>query len=125
MIGAAQVVGRPIVTALEPRVSETGIAVVVFALQALALALILAPRGMTVVLVAAALLGVGRGGTTLMRAIAPVGAGLKVSRLGGYGPMLATLMAIAIAAGHGDVRVERAALAARLRQPEYTDWVNV
>jgi MFS family permease len=126
LIGAAQVVGRLIVTALEPRVSETGVAVVVFAFQALAIALVLAPLGMTIVLIAVTLLGVGRGGTTLMRAtlvaerygrasfatisgipaatqmaaraIAPVGAGLLASRLGGYGPMLVVLTAIATAA---------------------------
>jgi MFS family permease len=126
LIGAAQVVGRLIVTALEPRVSEAGMAVVVFALQALALALVLIPAGLAVMLLAVALLGVGRGGTTLMRAtlvaerygranfatisglpaatqmaaraIAPVGAGLLVSGLGGYAPMLVILTLIAVVA---------------------------
>jgi len=126
LIGAGQVVGRVIVTALEPRVPEAAMATVVFVLQAAGVALLLIPAGLAMVLVAVALLGVGRGGITLMRptlvaerygranfatisgipaasqmaarAVAPVGAGLLVSGLGGYGPMLAMLTAIACVA---------------------------
>lgn len=126
LIGAAQTGGRIVITALERRVPETVLGAAVFALQALALALILLPAGMGVMLLAVALLGVGRGGTTLLRAtlvadrygranfasisgipaatqmaaraIAPVGAGLLVTGLGGYAPMLVVLTAIALAA---------------------------
>ena len=98
----------------------------VFALQAIALAVILATSGLVLTLLAVALLGAGRGGVTLMRAtivadrygranfaaisgipaaaqmaaraVAPVGAGLLITWLGGYAPMLAVLVAIAIAA---------------------------
>lgn len=100
--------------------------VAVFALQAVALAVILATSGLALMLLAVALLGAGRGGVTLMRAtlvadrygranfaaisgipaaaqmaaraVAPVGAGLLVTSLGGYTPMLAVLTAIAFAA---------------------------
>jgi MFS family permease len=126
LIGAAQTGGRIVITALERRVPDGVMGALVFALQALALALILAPAGMEVMVLAVALLGVGRGGTTLIRAtlvadrygranfaaisgipaatqmaaraIAPVGAGVLVSWLGGYAPMLVVLTVIALAA---------------------------
>jgi predicted MFS family arabinose efflux permease len=126
LIGAAQVGGRVAITALERRVPEQALGTAVFALQAIALAVILVTSGVTLTLLAVALLGAGRDGITLMRATlvadrygranfaaisgipaaaqmaaraaAPVGAGLLVTWLGGYGPMLAVLVAIAIAA---------------------------
>jgi MFS family permease len=126
LIGAAQVGGRIVVTAVGDRVPEPLMAAVVFALQAIALVLIFFPAGMEVVLLAVALLGAGRGGITLMRAtlvadrygranfaaisgipaaaqmaaraVAPVGAGLLVSWLGGYAPMLLVLTVLAVAA---------------------------
>lgn len=125
LIGAAQVVGRLLVTAFERRVPESVMATLVFALQVVALALILLPAGLAVVLLAVALLGIGRGGITLMRAtlvadrygranfaaisgipaaaqmaaraVAPVGAGLLVTVLGGYAPMLIILLLLAVA----------------------------
>lgn len=126
LIGAAQVGGRVLVTALDRRAPETAVAVAVFALQAIALIVILAFSGMAALLLAVALLGAGRGGVTLMRAtlvadrygrahfaaisgipaaaqmaaraVAPVGAGLLVAWLGGYAPMLVVLALIALAA---------------------------
>lgn len=126
LIGAAQTGGRIVITALERRIPETVMGAAVFALQALALALILVPAGMAIMLLAVALLGVGRGGATLLRAtlvadrygranfatisgipaatqmaaraIAPVGAGLLASWLGGYAPMLLILLVAAVAA---------------------------
>src|SRR5215212_8704152 len=126
LIGAAQVGGRVATTALERRVPEQALGAAVFALQAIALAVILVTSGLALTLLAVALLGAGRGGVTLMRAtlvadrygranfaaisgipaaaqmaaraVAPVGAGLLVTWLGGYAPMLAVLVAIAIAA---------------------------
>jgi cyanate permease len=126
LIGAGQVAGRVVVTALDRRVSQPALAVVVFALQALGLALILVFAGPGATLLAVALLGVGRGGVTLLRAtlvadrygranfaaisglpagsqmaaraVAPVGAGLLVTWLGGYTAMLVVLVGLALAA---------------------------
>jgi predicted MFS family arabinose efflux permease len=126
LIGAAQVGGRVAITALDRRVPEAAMGVTVFALQAIALAVILATSGLALTLLAVALLGAGRGGVTLMRAtlvadrygranfaaisgipaaaqmaaraVAPVGAGLLITWLGGYTPMLAVLAVIALAA---------------------------
>lgn len=126
LIGAAQVAGRIVVTALDRRAPEPVVAVVVFGLQVAAMALILIPAGLELMLLAVALLGLGRGGVTLMRAtlvadrygranfatisgipaatqmaaraVAPVGAGLLVAWLGGYGPMLAILAGLALLA---------------------------
>lgn len=125
LIGAAQVGGRVLVTALDRRAPETTLAIAVFALQAIALVVILAFSGMAALLLAVALLGAGRGGVTLMRAtlvadrygrahfaavsgipaaaqmaaraVAPLGAGLLVAWLGGYAPMLVVLTLIALA----------------------------
>jgi MFS family permease len=125
LIGAAQVVGRLLVTLLEGRVSEPMLGAAVFALQAIALAIILVPTGLPVMLLAVTLLGIGRGGLTLMRAtlvadrygrahyatisgipaaaqmaaraVAPIGGGLLVTWLDGYAPMLVALTLIAIA----------------------------
>lgn len=125
LIGAAQVGGRVLVTALDRRAPETTLAIAVFALQAVALLVILAFSGMAALLLTVALLGAGRGGVTLMRAtlvadrygranfaavsgipaaaqmaaraLAPFGAGLLVAWLGGYTPMLVVLAAIALA----------------------------
>jgi MFS family permease len=97
----------------------------VFALQAIALAIILVPAGLPVMLLAVTLLGIGRGGLTLMRAtlvadrygrahyatisgipaaaqmaaraVAPIGGGLLVTWLDGYAPMLVALTLIALA----------------------------
>jgi MFS family permease len=126
LIGAAQVGGRVAITALDQRAPEQVLGAAVFALQAIALVVILATSGVALTLLAVALLGAGRGGITLMRAtlvadrygranfaaisgipaaaqmaaraVAPVGAGLLITSLGGYTPMLAVLTVIAIVA---------------------------
>jgi predicted MFS family arabinose efflux permease len=126
LIGAAQAGGRVIVTALDRRVSEPVLAGAVFALQAVALAVILVTSGLPATLFAVALLGMGRGGVTLMRAtlvadrygranfaaisgipasaqmaaraVAPFGAGLLVTWRGGYAPLLEVLAGLALAA---------------------------
>lgn len=126
LIGAAQAGGRVVITALDRRVAEPVLAVAVFALQSAALFLMLIPAGLALILFAVVLLGMGRGGITLMRAtlvadrygrahfaavsgipaaaqmaaraVAPVGAGLLVSWRGGYAPMLAVLAGIALTA---------------------------
>ncbi len=126
LIGAAQVGGRVVVTALERRAPEAALGVAVFALQTVALVVILLTSGLAMTLLAVALLGAGRGGITLMRATlvadrygranfaaisgipaaaqmaaraaAPVGAGVLIAWLGGYAPMLVVLAAIALAA---------------------------
>jgi predicted MFS family arabinose efflux permease len=125
LIGAAQVLGRVIVTALDRRVPEAAVGIAVFALQAVALAVILVSSGLAALLLAVGLLGAGRGGATLLRAtlvadrygranfaaisgipaaaqmaaraVAPVGAGLLTAGRDGYGPMLALLAMIALA----------------------------
>jgi MFS family permease len=140
-IGVAQAGGRIVVTALDRRLSQPALATMVFALQAIALVIILAPAGLTVMLVAVALLGAGRGGVTLMRAtlvadrygrahyaavsgvpaaaqmaaraVAPVGAGLLVAWRGGYAPMLAILAGIAIL---GTIAIGMFAVSARPRR---------
>jgi MFS family permease len=126
LIGAAQAGGRVIITTLDRRIPQPALGIAVFALQVVALGLILLPAGLEVMLVAVAILGVGRGGITLLRAtlvaerygranfgaisgipaatqmaaraIAPVGAGLLVSWRGGYAPMLLVLVGLALAA---------------------------
>ncbi len=136
-IGAAQTGGRFAITVLERRAPAVVMAALVFALQAVAMAIIILPVGLAVLLLAVALLGIGRGGTTLLRAtlvadrygranfatisgipaatqmaaraIAPVGAGLLVSWWGGYAPMLVVLTGVAVAATLAMVMFARSA----------------
>ena len=145
LIGAAQVGGRVAITALERRVPEQALGAAVFALQAIALAVILVTSGLALTLLAVALLGAGRGGVTLMRAtlvadrygranfaaisgipaaaqmaaraVAPVGAGLLITWLGGYTPMLAALAVLAIAATLAMVMFALSARPLRLAVP--------
>ncbi len=125
LIGAAQVGGRIVVTALGGRAPEAGVGAAIFGLQAIALAVILVSAGLAATLLAVILLGAGRGRITLMRttlvadryvranfaasgglpaaaqmaarAVAPVAAGVLISWLGGYTPMLQALTVLAIA----------------------------
>jgi len=126
LIGAAQVAARVGVTGIGGRLSPTALTAGLFALQAVALVLLLAWRGAAGVLAAVLLLGAGRGAVTLMRAtlpadfwgrahygaisgalalfltvaraLAPVGAGLAYGWLGGYRPVLWGLAACSAAA---------------------------
>ena len=145
LIGAAQVGGRVAITALGRRVPEQALGATVFALLAVALAVILITSGLALTLLAVALLGAGRGGVTLMRAtlvadrygranfaaisgipaaaqmaaraVAPVGAGLLITWLGGYTSMLAVLVGIAIAATLAMVMFALSARPLRLAVP--------
>ncbi|MFN8593687.1 MAG: MFS transporter [Thermomicrobiales bacterium] len=124
LIGASQAFGRVVITAIDRRISEPVMGVAVFALMAVGLALAVVPAGLPLLLLTVTLLGIGRGGTTLMRAtlvadrygranfaaisgipaaaqmaaraIAPVGAGFLVAWLGAYAPMLAILAVIGV-----------------------------
>jgi MFS family permease len=116
LIGAAQVLARILATVFGGRVSQVGLTGGVFALQALAVTVLLGWQSHAGVLTAVLLLGAGRGVVTLMRAglmaefygrahygaingtlalfltgarsVAPVGAGLAYAALGGYPPVL-------------------------------------
>ena len=68
LIGAAQVAARVLATMLGGRVSQTTLTGLVFALQAVAVAMLLLWQAQIGVLVAVVLLGMGRGVVTLMRA---------------------------------------------------------
>ena len=68
LIGAAQVVARIMSTALGDRVSAVSLTAGVFALQAVALAILIMWQANTGILTAVLLLGAGRGVVTLMRA---------------------------------------------------------
>jgi MFS family permease len=116
LIGAAQVLARILATAFGGRVSMVALTGGVFALQALAVAVLMGWQSHAGVLTAVLLLGAGRGVVTLMRAgliaefygrahygaingtlalfltgarsLAPVGAGLAYAALDGYPPVL-------------------------------------
>jgi MFS family permease len=116
LIGAAQVLARILATAFGGRVSQVALTGGVFALQAVAVAVLMSWQTRTGVLTAVLLLGAGRGVVTLMRAgliaefygrahygaingtlalfltgarsLAPVGAGLAYAALDGYPPVL-------------------------------------
>ena len=116
LIGAAQVGARVLATVLGGRVSRVALTAGVFALQAVALVVLMGWPNRAGVLVAVLLLGAGRGVSTLMRAgliaefygrahygaiggllalfltgaraLAPVGAGLAYAVVGGYVPVL-------------------------------------
>jgi MFS family permease len=137
-IGAAQVAARVVLTAFGGRAPQAVLAAAVFALQSAALALLTVGRGAAVVAAAVLLLGAGRGAVTLLRpamlaerygrahvgaiagavafalvgaqALAPVGAGLLVARLGGYEPvfwLLAAATGFAALAMLGAARASR------------------
>ena len=124
LIGAAQVAARILATMLGHRVSPVTLTGAVFALQAVALAILLEWQVSAGVLVAVLLLGMGRGVVTLMRAglvadfygrrnfgaingslalilngaraLAPIGAGIAFGLLGGYRPVFWGLAAISL-----------------------------
>jgi MFS family permease len=124
LIGTAQVAARILATILGHRVSQVTLTGVVFALQAVALAILLIWEVNAGVLIAVLLLGMGRGVVTLMRAglvaefygrrnfgsingslalilngaraLAPIGAGVAYGVLGGYRPVFWGLAAISL-----------------------------
>ena len=136
LIGAAQVGARVVATVLGGRVSQVALTAGVFALQAVALLVLIGWQSRAGVLAAVLLLGAGRGVSTLMRAglvaefygrahygaisgllalfltggraLAPVGAGLAYGLAGGYGPVLWGLAAVSTLAALAMVGVGRA-----------------
>ena len=126
LIGAAQVGARVLATLLGGRVSQVALTAAVFALQAVALVVLMGWPSRAGVLVAVLLLGAGRGVSTLMRAglvaelygrahygaiggllalfltgaraLAPVGVGLAYALAGGYVPVFWGLVAVSVLA---------------------------
>ncbi|MEZ4530028.1 MAG: MFS transporter [Thermomicrobiales bacterium] len=127
LIGAAQVAARVLATILGDRVSQVTLTAIVFALQAVAVGILLLWEANAGVLVAVVMLGMGRGVVTLMRpiliadfygrrsfgaingalafvlniarALAPVAAGVAFAAFGGYQPVFWGLGAVSLLAG--------------------------
>ncbi len=127
LIGAAQVAARILATALGQRVSQLTLTALVFAVQALAMAILLRWDANAGVLLAVLLLGMGRGVVTLMRptliadfygrrnfgaingalafilniarALAPVVAGVAFGVFGAYDPVFWMLGGVSLLAG--------------------------
>jgi MFS family permease len=140
-IGAAQVVARIIATVFGGRLSQVALTGIVFALQAVAVGVLLEWQSPAGVLTAVLLLGAGRGVVTLMRAglvaefygrahygsingtlalfltvsrsLAPVGAGVAVVVANDYTPIYWTLAALSLLAALAMVQVGRAREAVR------------
>jgi MFS family permease len=119
LIGASQVLGRVVVTFLEGRLPRDAVTAGVFALQAVALIVLIQSRSAVGVLIFVLPFGAASGAVTLARAtavaefygpdhygsiggvvgmfvtgartLAPVGAGVMSAALGGYAPVLWTL----------------------------------
>jgi MFS family permease len=139
LIGAAQVAARILATMLGHRVSQVTLTGFVFALQAVALAILLEWQVNAGVLLAVLLLGMGRGVVTLMRAglvaefygrrnfgaingslalmlngaraLAPIGAGIAYGLLGGYRPVFWGLAGISLLGASLMIGVSRTARA--------------
>ena len=135
LIGAAQVLARILATVFGGRISQVALTAVVFALQAVAVAVLLEWRSQVGVLVAVLLLGAGRGVVTLMRAglvaefygrthygsingtlaffltgarsLAPVGAGLAYVVADDYRPILWAMAGCSLLAALSMTRVNR------------------
>lgn len=127
LIGAAQVAARVLATILGDRVSQVTLTAIVFALQAVAVGILLLWEANAGVLLAVMMLGMGRGVVTLMRptliadfygrrsfgaingalafvlniarALAPVAAGVAFAAFGGYQPVFWGLGAVSLLAG--------------------------
>lgn len=135
LIGAAQVAARILATLVGNRISQVPLTGIVFAMQAVALAILLEWQHRAGVLVAVLILGMGRGVVTLMRpglvadfygrrhfgaingslafvlsgarSLAPIGTGLAIGMLGGYRPVFWGLAAISLLAASMMVGVSR------------------
>lgn len=133
LIGAAQVLARILATIVGDRVSQVALTSAVFAIQAVAVFVLLEWQSRAGVLTAVLVLGAGRGVVTLMRpgliaefygrahfgsisgtlaffltgsrAMAPVGAGLAYAAFGDYRPVLWGLAACSLVAAGAMVRV--------------------
>ena len=135
LIGAAQVAARVLATLFGGRLSQVALTGGIFALQAVALLVLMGWQSRAGVLTAVLLLGAGRGVVTLMRAglvaefygrrrfgaingtlalvltgaraAAPVGAGVMIARTGGYEPVLWGMVGASLAAAGAMVVVGR------------------
>jgi cyanate permease len=135
LIGATQVVARVVVTLAGERCPAVPLTAAVFALQGIAVLILLAWQQVTGVLLAVVLLGAGRGAVTLMRAmlvaerygrahygaiggtlahfvsgaaaLAPVGAGVAYQLLGGYPVVFAGLAGISLLAALAMLGMQR------------------
>jgi MFS family permease len=133
LIGAAQVGARVVATVFGNRLSQVALTALVFALQAVALVVLMGWQTREGVLLAVLLLGAGRGVVTLMRAglvaefygrahfgaisgmlaffltgaraLAPVGAGAAYTLAGGYDPVLWGMATVSALAALAMVRV--------------------
>jgi len=133
LIGAAQVVSRILSTAFGARMSAIILTALVFALQAVALGILIFWQSHTGIVAAVLLLGAGRGVVTLMRAqlvadlygsthfgaingtlalfltgagaLAPVSAGIAYGVLGSYTPILVGMAAFSLLAALVMLRV--------------------
>jgi sugar phosphate permease len=143
LIGAAQVGARILATALGPRVSQVTLTAIVFALQAVALIVLMEWQTRAGLIISVLLLGAGRGVVTLMRAglvadffgraffgsisgtmaffltgaraLAPVGAGIAYGYWGDYRPVLWTLAGISLLGAVAMLGARQQ----RLHQPAY------
>ena len=135
LIGAFQVAARILATLFGTRLSQVALTGLVFALQAVALVVLLEWRSTGGVLAAVVLLGMGRGVVTLMRAglvaefygrrhygaingtlalfltgaraLAPVGSGLALAVAGGYRPVFWGLAGVSLLGSGAMVGVSR------------------
>lgn len=135
LIGAAQVGARIVATIFGNRLSQTALTMLVFALQSVAVMVLLGWQTRTGVLCAVLLLGAGRGVVTLMRAglvaefygrahfgaisgmqalfltgarsLAPVGAGVAYTIAGGYPPVLWGMATLSALAAVAMLQVRR------------------
>ena len=126
LVGASQVLGRVVVTLLEDRLPRDAVAAGIFALQAVALVVLIASSSPLGVLAFVLPFGAASGAVTISRAsavaefygpehygtiggavgmfvigartLAPVGAGVVHASLGGYAPVLWTLTAGSVVA---------------------------
>jgi MFS family permease len=133
LIGAAQVGARVVATIFGGRLSQVTLTAFVFALQAIALVVLMGWQAPAGVLTAVLLLGAGRGVVTLMRpglvaefygrahfgaingmlalfltgarALGPVGAGLAYTVAGGYGPVFWGMATVSALAAVAMIRV--------------------
>jgi|GEM_PF-39077 len=137
LIGAAQVAARIVTTVLDRRLSMVILTSIVFALQALALVILVVWQQPAGVIITVILLGMGRGAVTLIRpglladlygrkhfgaingiqslvissarAIAPVATGVAYVMAGGYTPVIWVLAGISLLSAIAMLRVPGAA----------------
>ncbi len=144
-VGAAQVLGRVVMTVLGERLPRDAVTAGVFALQAVALVVLILWRDVQGLLLFVVLFGAASGAATLARAslvadfygpahygsiggvvamfamgartLAPVGAGALYALAGGYGPVLWTLVGGSSLAAVSMLLAQRAARSEALARP--------